>query len=70
MEELEVLNRGSKKSEKLRESLNCRGQGGMLSSNGYQNAESVLNGGMQESYEKAVKHKDRLLHYDKTRFVS
>ena len=63
-EELEVLNRGSKKSEKLRESLTSRGQGGMLGA-----SENLphMSAKIQEGLEKAKKHKDKLLHYDRTR---
>ncbi len=50
-EEQEVLNRGSKKSERLRSALMQKG------------------GSVEEALEKAIKHKDKLLEFDKTRSV-
>lgn len=57
-EELEVLARGSKKSEKLRESL----MSGAAVPKFTPDPES------DESAKKAKAHKDRLLNYDKTRY--
>ncbi|ELT87196.1 hypothetical protein CAPTEDRAFT_221890 [Capitella teleta] len=54
-EEQEVLNRGSKKSERLRNSLINRG--GQMKSTALR---------MQDGLEKALAHKEKLLNFDKT----
>ena len=65
-EEMEVLSRGSKKSEQLRHRL-------MKDADRVQyitdKKDYVLSttSKINEGYEKAVKHKDKLLDYDKTR---
>ncbi|XP_076443607.1 activating signal cointegrator 1-like isoform X2 [Babylonia areolata] len=68
VEDQEVLDRGSKKSEKLRQSLMrdadkftplCRG-------GGEREVLPSVSARMQEGLEKAVKQKDRLLEFDKT----
>ncbi len=60
-EEQEVLDRGSKKSEKLRHQLMNVAGGSEILPN--------MSARMNKGYEKAAKHKDKLLEYDKTRLV-
>ena len=57
------MDRGSKKSEKLRTQLMSVGGG---------NREVLPNmsAKMKEGYEAAKKHKDKLLEYDRTRYVA
>ena len=62
-DEQEVLNRGSNKSEKLREKLLQKRGGGILSKKMLPNMASEVNEGMR----KALEHKNKLLEYDRTR---
>ena len=59
-EELEVLSRGSKKSEKLRQRLM-----------GEENRDYLLSSSakVKDGLDKAKLHKDKLLEYDRTRYV-
>ena len=67
-EEQEVLNRGSKKSERLRQTLLQRG--GMVEAEGGRGdkespAPSVM-AKMEQGLSRAMTHRDTLLKYDKT----
>ena len=58
-EEQEILDRGSKKSERLRQQL--------MGSSGAPLTPARMQQ-INEGFEKARKHKDKLLEYDKTRY--
>ena len=61
-EEQEVLERGSKKSDKLRSSLM---RGSLVPK---QRLPAAAVAAEEEAYDKAVRHKNRLLEFDRTRF--
>lgn len=64
---MEVLSRGSKKSEQLRHHLMKDADRLQYISDkkgNFQSSSSKIN----EGYEKAVRHKEKLLDYDKTRY--
>lgn len=66
-EEQEILNRGSKKSEKLRNSLMNRGGGTADTKSTYKTIAPSANARMEEGLKKAIEHKEKLLNFDKTR---
>ena len=69
-EEQEVLSRGSKKSEKLRQQLLMKAPLELLNSKCYNGDRDFLpntSAKVREEYIKAEKHKEKLLEFDKTR---
>ena len=69
-EEQDILNRGSKKSDRLRQSLLQRGGGGSMAEGGdgerMSHALSV-SAKLEQGLQQAVAHRDKLLQFDKTR---
>jgi len=71
-EEEEILSRGSKKSEKLRQQLMSEMPVELLGKHLFARETGYLSSNqakLQESLDKARQHKERLLEFDKNRFV-
>ena len=69
-EEQEILSRGSKKSEKLRQQLLKNTPSELLNSKCFNGDRDFLpntSAKVKEDYLKAEKHKEKLLEFDKTR---
>ena len=69
-EEMEVLSRGTKKSEKLRQHLMKNAPQELLNNKCFNGDRDYLpntSSKMKEDYLQAEKHKEKLLEYDKTR---
>ena len=69
-EEEEILSRGSKKSEKLRQYLMKDGPTALLGGSMFNGDRDYLpndRAKMKEGYLKAEKHKEKLLEFDRTR---
>ena len=64
---MEVLSRGSKKSEQLRHRLMKDADRVQYISDKKDNLQSSSSK-INDGYEKAVRHKEKLLDYDKTRY--
>lgn len=69
-EEREVLNRGSKKSDRLRQQLMRQGGGGQEPDEKSNSASGDARSRILQGLNHAIEHKDRLLDYDRTAYVT